>query len=68
MLSYFLAGHLDEIGSVYDNFGTYMGIITYYSLLYSISIDTAICKDYVVLDEGIWENARDFFKAKSRNF
>ena len=68
LISYFLAGHMDEIVSVYDSSSTYMGIITYNSLLYSISIDAAICREYVILDNDIWDNVREIFKTRSRNF
>lgn len=64
LLSYFLAGHLDEIVCVYDSFGTFMGIITYHSLLHSISVEAALNKEYVVLDDDLWRNARDIFKKR----
>lgn len=67
LLSYFLAGHLDEIVSVYDSSNMYVGIVTYYSLLYSISIDAAICREYVLLDDDVWMNAREIFKTKSHD-
>ena len=71
LLSYFLSGHLDEIVCVYeyDNCGTkgFAGIITYYSLLYAISLDGAILKDHVILDQDIWQNAREIFKKMGHN-
>lgn len=67
LLSYFLAGHLDEIVCIYDEADVFMGTVTYYSLLNSISVDVAINREYVILDDDIWRNARDIFKKKSRN-
>lgn len=63
LLSYFLSGHLDEIVMVYDSFDTmsYIGNITYHSLLFNISINSAIRKEYLILDEDIWRNAREYF-------
>lgn len=67
LLSYFLAGHLDEIVCIYDADGAFMGIVTYHLLLNSISVEAAINKEYVILNDDIWRNARDIFKKKSRN-
>lgn len=66
LLSYFLSGHLDEIVCVHDGSEAenFVGIITYYSLLYAFSIDGAIIKEYVMLDQDVWRNAREFFKRK----
>lgn len=62
LLHYFLKGHLDEIVCIYDEFG-YMGYTTYYTLLYSISLDSAVIRDVIVLDESIWLEARKLFMA-----
>lgn len=69
LISYFLSGHIDEMVSVYDDFneGQFIGIITYNSILYALSIDSAILKEYVILDRNIWNNAREIFKRRSRD-
>lgn len=69
LMSYFLAGNLNEIVCIYDSLNAegFVGIITYYSLLYAISIDGAIIKDYVVLDQNIWKKAREIFRRKNRD-
>lgn len=69
LISYFLSGHLDEIVCVYDGSSgeNFVGIITYYSLLRALSIDGAILKEYVILDQDIWQNARKIFKKRRRN-
>ena len=69
LLSYFLSGNLEEIVCVYDGSESeeFVGIITYYSLLYALSIDGAIIRDYVILDQDVWRNAREIFKKRGRN-
>lgn len=69
LLSYFLSGHLDEIVCVYGGVDAeiFVGIITYYSLLYAISLDEAILKEYLILDQDIWRNAREIFRRVERN-
>lgn len=69
LLSYFLSGNREEIICVYDGKESeeFVGIITYYSLLYALSIDGAIIKDYVILDQNIWRNARELFRKKRCN-
>lgn len=68
LLSYFLSGHVDEIVCVYDGSDeeNYVGIITYYSLLYALSLEAAILKEYVLLDQDIWRNAREIFRKRGR--
>lgn len=63
MLSYFLSGHIDEIILVYDSFDTmrYMGNITYRSFSLASDINSAIQKEYLILNHDIWEKARDYF-------
>lgn len=68
LMSYFLDGHLDEMVIVYDKSDIYIGMITYDSLRYSDSIDAAIYREYVVLDDDVWKNVRKFFRTKKRNF
>lgn len=69
LLSYFLSGHTDEIVCVYKNLDSeeFVGIITYYSLLYAISLDGALLRDYVIFDQDIWRNAREIFKRTRRS-
>lgn len=67
LLHFFLNGHLKDSVCVVDDTGEYMGMITYYSLLYSISINGAILRHYVTMDENIWENAKLIFSADSKD-
>lgn len=69
LLSYFLSGHLSEIVCVYDRSVTedFVGVITYQSLLCAVSINAAIVRDYVILDQDIWRNARAIFKKRDRD-
>ena len=66
LLHYFLKGHLEEIVCIYDEYG-YMGYITYYTLLYSISLEAAVVRDVLVLDERIWTDARRMFLSHRSN-
>ena len=61
LFSYFLNGCRDQILCVVDTNGMYEGKITYTSLLNSVNETGCIETDKVVLDEYVWENARDFF-------
>lgn len=67
-ISYFMEGHKDDEVYVTREDGSYVGSITYYSLLTAINVesgtidtDKAILKKCVVWDEHIWINARRFF-------
>ncbi len=62
ILKYFLNGHMDDIICIMDEAGGFKGKITYYSLINSQNIYKSIMKEYVILDENIWNNAKDFFK------
>lgn len=68
LLSYFLSGHLREIVCVYDGSCAedFVGIITYSSLLYAVSVNAAIVRDYVILDRDIWQSAREIFKKRGK--
>ena len=66
LLHYFLKGHLEEIVCIYDEYG-YMGYTTYHTLLHSISLEAAVIRDVLVLDESIWTEAKKLFLShKSR--
>lgn len=56
---YFINGHRNEEVYIVDN-QEFIGRVTYYSL---INNDDFIIKDYLTLDENIWNNAGDLFKA-----
>ncbi len=60
LLHYFLNGHLEETVCIYDGYD-YIGYTTYYKLLHSISLEAAIIRDTLVLDESIWMNAKSCF-------
>lgn len=60
LLHHFLKGHLEEIVCIYDEYG-YMGYITYHTLLHSISLEAAIVRDVLTLDESIWVEAKKLF-------
>ena len=76
MTDYFLDGHMDEKLYVMDDMGRFAGSVIYNSLFGMIPKNTAaaecrvldgdkrvwIEKDYVILDENIWENGRKFFR------
>lgn len=59
-LNYFLNGHRNEMICILTREGKFTGSITYNSLL-GKEIEESIQKDYVILDQNIWKNARDFF-------
>lgn len=63
LLSYFLAGHIEDIIMVFDSFDSmeYIGKITYHSLLYAININSAIQSEYVILNQDMWKSARKIF-------
>lgn len=67
-IHYFTQGRKEDIVCVVHKDGSYVGYITYYSLLTAINTttgtldaDKAVLRKCVVWDEHIWENARLFF-------
>lgn len=64
LFSYFLSGHRSELVCVINNFGKFHGLITYSSLLDSDNLNGAMEQYAVILDENIWEKARNFFKCR----
>lgn len=69
LLGYFSQGHKNEIVCVYDNFynrgGRYVGAITYHSVQHAAGIEEAIKKEYIVWNNDMWKNAREYFKHAS---
>ena len=63
LLHYFLKGHLDEIVCIYDEYG-YIGYTSYHTLLHSISLEAAIVRDVLILDERIWIDAKRMFLSR----
>ncbi|MDE6054906.1 MAG: hypothetical protein K2G55_14365, partial [Lachnospiraceae bacterium] len=61
LLKYFLHGHQDDVVCVYDN-GTFSGIITYQSLNRFLIVQDAVRKEYLIWDNEIWKNAREYCK------
>lgn len=63
LLEHFCSNHEDDVLCVYDNFTKmeYIGIITYRSLQQADDSNDVIIRDYVILDENIWLNARNYF-------
>lgn len=68
ILYYFIPDHREDVLCVYKDFNTmeYVGIITYDSFNYSVDVDRAIKREYVILDAGIWKNAREYFGNKKK--
>lgn len=62
LLSYFLRGHRNESVIVLDENGQYVGRITYPQLLKNERVEQAIDKNYVLMDEQIFDKGRQFFK------
>lgn len=76
MLDYFLDWHMDEKIYILDEMGRFVGSVIYNSLFgmkpknaavteyRSVDNDKSIwvAKDYVILDEDIWDNGRKFFR------
>lgn len=60
LMSYFLSGNRNELVCILDEESKYVGKITYDSLL-GRDIEDAINRDYLVLDENIWKNGRNYF-------
>ena len=58
--SFFLKGNQSEIVCILNN-GSYEGYITWSALLRNDDIYEGIEKDYVILDEMVWENGRRYF-------
>lgn len=61
ILSFFIDDHLDETICVVDINGNFKGTITYNSLIKSEDVYDAIIEDYVILNDDIWENAKQYF-------
>ena len=70
LLEYFASGHEDEVLFVYDDFTAmgYIGKITAYSLQHSININGAIQEEYVILDEDMWYETREYFAYRDGSF
>lgn len=63
LLSYFLDGHQNDVICIYNNDNMrFEGIITSQSLNRYSTICGAIRTEYLVLDENIWRNAREYCK------
>ena len=69
LLQYFLDGHQDDVVCVYDDDSVkrFKGIITYQSLNRFLTVCEAIRTEYLVLDENIWKNAREYCKRHPRS-
>lgn len=61
ILSFFLDDRLDETICVIDIDGNFKGTITYNSLCKAEDVYGAIIEDCVILNDDIWENAKQFF-------
>lgn len=61
LIDYFLNGHLDEPICILDNFGRYLGYITYHSLIRNKDTNKAIETECLILNRDIWKTARLFF-------
>lgn len=59
LLTYFLDGHREEKIYVVNTYGKYVGSITYESLL-GRELEEAICREYLVLNESMWEQGRKY--------
>ena len=60
LITYFLESGRDKIVCVLDSSNKFAGYITYNSLLGN-ELEDSINKEFVVLNEYIWENARKYF-------
>lgn len=67
LIAYFLNGHRNEIVCVLDDQGKYKGKITYDSLL-GKDLEDSISKEYLILDENIWENGKKCFSSYQKGF
>ena len=65
--SFFLKGNQSEIICVLKE-GNYIGYITWHSLLSNDDIYGSIQKEYIVLDENVWENGRKIFARQRTAF
>lgn len=61
LMAYFLDGHREEEIYILNEAGEYTGRITYASIL-GKSIEEAVNKEFVMLDEKLWENGRRYFR------
>ena len=61
LLNYFFKDHMDDIVCVLDKQGSYVGKITYYSLINAENVIDALQKECVILNHEIWKNARHYF-------
>lgn len=60
LISYFQAGHQEEIVCVLKE-RSYVGILTLDFLQRSDSVSECIQRDYIVMDETIWQQGRKYF-------
>lgn len=67
LIAYFLNGHRQDIICIIDNQGKYRGKITYDSLL-GKDLEDSINREYLILDENIWENGRKYFSKGRKEF
>ncbi len=61
ILDFFLRINIDQIVCVTSRDGKFNGIITYYSIINVNCVIDSILKDYVIMNQYIWEEAKGFF-------
>lgn len=66
LLTSFSRIHLDSAACVVDKNGKYKGEIFYRGLLEASEPLEAIRTDYIILDDHVWENARQYFANSER--
>lgn len=66
LLTCFSRVNLDSAACIVDINGRYKGEIFYNRLLHSSTAHEAMIADYIVFDEYIWENVRQYFKTSDR--
>lgn len=64
MLIYFMNDHREDSVCVLDDDGKYCGHITYEGLLKNENVQDAVIRTKVVLDDGVWEGAREYFAVR----
>lgn len=57
LLMFFMSGHQESLITVYDEYDKYLGVISYYSLLFTRSVKDALITEKVRLNQNVWSDA-----------
>jgi [citrate (pro-3S)-lyase] ligase len=66
LISFFLGGHTNDIVAVYQQDGSFYGIIGYLDILENQDVESAIHTEKLTMDESVFKKARKIFDAREK--